>query len=77
MTTTIRLVDERVPEEWSATAQSLVTAMMMGLALLVASLLGGVIVDVWGLTAVYLVGGAAVAIAIGVIFVARQKALVY
>lgn len=73
MTSTIRLVDERVPEEWAATAQSLVTAMMMGLALLVASLLGGVVIDAWGITAVYLVGCGTVLLAIMVILGMKKQ----
>jgi predicted MFS family arabinose efflux permease len=45
-------VDERIPEEWSATAQSLMTASMMGVAILVASLVGGMVMEEWGVTAV-------------------------
>jgi PPP family 3-phenylpropionic acid transporter len=73
LTTTIRLVDERVPEEWSATAQSLMTASMMGVAVLVASLVGGAVMDAWGVTAVFRVGSFSIILAMLLVLIARQR----
>jgi PPP family 3-phenylpropionic acid transporter len=73
ITTTIRLVDERVPEEWSATAQSLMTASMMGVAVLVASLVGGAVMDAWGVTAVFRVGSFSIILAMLLVLIARQR----
>jgi PPP family 3-phenylpropionic acid transporter len=73
LTTTIRLVDERVPEEWSATAQSLMTASMMGVAVLVASLVGGAVMDAWGVTAVFRVVSFSIILAMLLVLIARQR----
>ncbi|MCB8945633.1 MAG: MFS transporter [Ardenticatenaceae bacterium] len=73
LTTTIRVVDERVPEEWAATAQSLVTASMMGVAILIASLAGGMVMDVWGVTAVFRVGSFSVMLAMLLVVLARWR----
>jgi PPP family 3-phenylpropionic acid transporter len=71
LTATIRVVDERVPEEWAATAQSLVTASMMGVAILVASLLGGLAMDVWGVTAVFRLGSFSIMVAMLLVLVVQ------
>jgi PPP family 3-phenylpropionic acid transporter len=71
LTTTIRIVDERIPEEWSATAQSLMTASMMGVAILVATLLGGIVMDGWGVTAVFRLGSFSVILAMLLILIVQ------
>jgi PPP family 3-phenylpropionic acid transporter len=44
-TTTVRIINERAPEEWASTAQSFVAVGMFGLAPLIAGPLGGLIHD--------------------------------
>jgi PPP family 3-phenylpropionic acid transporter len=73
LTTTIRLVDERIPEEWSATAQSLMTASMMGVAILVASLVGGMVMEEWGVTAVFRLASFSIMFAMLLILIAKQR----
>jgi PPP family 3-phenylpropionic acid transporter len=73
ITATVRIVDERIPEEWSATAQSLVTASMMGVAILVASLAGGAVMDGWGVTAVFRVGSFSIMLAMLLVLIAKQR----
>jgi PPP family 3-phenylpropionic acid transporter len=75
LTTTIRLVDERIPEEWSATAQSSMTASMMGVAILVASLVGGAVMDGWGVSAVFRVGSFSIMFAMLLVLIAKQRGL--
>jgi len=60
---TIRLTNERAPESWASTVQSILTASAFGLAPLIVSPLGGEIYDRFGPKAVFLgnsllVGGA-------------------
>jgi PPP family 3-phenylpropionic acid transporter len=50
---TIQLVNDRAPDEWSATLQAIVTAGMWGLAPLLAGPLSGVIYDTLGITVVF------------------------
>jgi PPP family 3-phenylpropionic acid transporter len=73
LTATVRIVDERMPDEWAATAQSLVTASMMGVAFLVASLLGGFVLDRWGITAVFQMASFALILAMILILVGRVR----
>ena len=53
---TIRILTDRTPEEWAATAQSLLTVSMMGVAPLVAGPLGGFIHDAVSPRAVFWLG---------------------
>ncbi len=50
---TVRLIDERTPPEWASTVQALMNAGAAGLAPLLASLLGGVLIDLFGPPAIY------------------------
>ncbi len=63
-TTTVRLVNERAPAEWSATAQALVTVGMFGLAPLVAGPLGGWVHDAVGPPAIFIGACAAIGCAV-------------
>ena len=74
LTTTIRVADERVPAIWSSTAQSLVTASMSGLSMLVASIAGGIILDFWGVRAIFIVGTGSILAAMILLEVARRQA---
>ena len=56
ITITIRLVTHRTPAEWAATAQSLLTVCMFGMAPLVAGLFGGWIYDAISPAAVFILG---------------------
>jgi PPP family 3-phenylpropionic acid transporter len=67
---TVRLVDARAPEEWSSTAQAMLSAGIFGVAPLIAGPLGGAIYDSLGVAAVFLVGATAVGLAAVVILVA-------
>lgn len=51
---TVRLIDERTPPEWASTIQAVMNAGAAGLAPLVASLAGGVLVDLFGPRSIYL-----------------------
>jgi PPP family 3-phenylpropionic acid transporter len=53
-TNTIRTINERAPAEWSATAQSLMTVGLFGLAPLIASPLGGIVLDAFGPRAIFI-----------------------
>lgn len=46
--TTVRLVDEQAPAAWAATAQGVLNAVLLGIAPLIATPLGGWIFDVYG-----------------------------
>jgi|WetSurMetagenome_2_1015567.scaffolds.fasta_scaffold36571_3 MFS transporter, PPP family, 3-phenylpropionic acid transporter len=70
ITTTIRLVTERTPEEWASTAQSLLTICLFGLAPLVAGPVGGWIHDAVNPGAVFGLGIFTLALASLVIFLA-------
>jgi PPP family 3-phenylpropionic acid transporter len=50
---TVRLIDERTPPEWASTIQAVMNAGAAGLAPLVASLLGGALIDLFGPRAIY------------------------
>ena len=60
---TVRLVDERTPPEWASTIQALMNAGAGGLAPLAASLLGGVLIDLFGPPAIYVACSIAVGLA--------------
>ncbi len=51
--TTIYLVNERTPDNWAATVQSMINASIFGLSPLLAAAIGGEIYDRWGPSAVY------------------------
>lgn len=50
---TVRLVDERTPPEWASTIQALMNAGAGGLAPLAATLLGGLLIDLFGPPAIF------------------------
>jgi MFS family permease len=62
-TNTVRILNERTPEEWASTAQSLMSVGMFGLAPLVAGPLGGLIHDAFSPGAVFGLGILALALA--------------
>ncbi|MBK9940274.1 MAG: MFS transporter [Kouleothrix sp.] len=51
---TVRMIDERTPPEWASTIQALMNAGAGGLAPLVASLLGGSLLEAFGPRAIYI-----------------------
>jgi PPP family 3-phenylpropionic acid transporter len=61
---TVRLIDERTPPEWTSTIQAVMNAGAAGLAPLVGSLLGGVLIDLFGPRAIYIACLVGVALAI-------------
>jgi PPP family 3-phenylpropionic acid transporter len=68
---TIRLSNERTPDHWASTVQSVITASFFGIAPLMASPLGGEIYDHFGPKAVFLcasllVGGAVVVLSVAI-----------
>ena len=70
LVSSVRLVDELAPAEWASTAQSLRQAVTFGLAALIAGPLGGWLVDMVSLEAVFVASavcvlGAAVVVAAG------------
>lgn len=69
--TTVGLIDEIAPGHWKATAQSVVVAAGWGLGPLLATLVGGVVFDVWGPASVFLVNAGLVAVAI-ILFLATR-----
>ncbi|MEO8289353.1 MAG: MFS transporter [Chloroflexota bacterium] len=68
--TTVRLVADWTPPEWSSTSQGVLSAGMWGLAPLIAGPLGGSVYDAWGAEAVFLLCVAAAAVAALVIVIA-------
>jgi PPP family 3-phenylpropionic acid transporter len=71
--TTVRLVAERAPEAWTATAQAALIAGMFGLAPLIAGPIGGIVFDALGPSAVFVGGSAAVGLAALVLLFATAK----
>ncbi|MEN9937620.1 MAG: hypothetical protein RLZZ387_4199 [Chloroflexota bacterium] len=57
---TVRLVDERAPEEWSSTAQAILVAVTWGLAPLLFGLVAGLVYDSYGVHAVFTMSAVAV-----------------
>lgn len=73
LTMSIVMLTGLTPEEWSAASQSLMTISWMGLAPLVAGPLGGIILDAFGIRAVYGLGLVAVFIAAIIILSASRR----
>ena len=69
-TITVRMITERTPEEWAATAQSLLAVGMFGLAPMVAGPLGGLIHDMISPAAVFGLGVLALGLAAVVLWLA-------
>jgi PPP family 3-phenylpropionic acid transporter len=65
-TNTVRILNERAPDEWSATAQSLMTVGMFGIAPLFSGPLGGLIHDTFSPAAVFVLAIGALALAAGI-----------
>lgn len=72
---TVRLIDSRVPQEWSSTAQSMMYAAMMGLAPLLTSPVAGWIYDTLGPVALFAGGGMIVGLAGVVIMIAAGRGM--
>ena len=68
---TVQAIDERVPEEWSASAQAVMNAAAWGLAPLLAGPLSGVLFDTYGIRAIYVVCTIIVVISTGALFSGR------
>lgn len=66
----VSLLDERAPEAWTSTLQSLMNAATRGLAPLLTVPLGGWLADAMGLPIVFISSGIAALLAVGVLFVA-------
>lgn len=66
----VSLIDERAPEAWTSTLQSLMNAATRGLAPLITTPLGGWLGDALGLPIVFISSGVAALLAVGVLFVA-------
>ncbi|MBN1286112.1 MAG: MFS transporter [Anaerolineae bacterium] len=60
---TVRLIDSRVPQEWSSTAQSMMYAASMGLAPLLASPVAGWVYDTLGSVTLFIGGSVLVGLA--------------
>lgn len=72
-TVTVRLLIERTPDEWAATAQSLLTICWFGLSPLIAGPLGGWIYDAFGPAAVFALGIATLILAALVLWFAHWR----
>ena len=70
---TVRLIDERVPEEWSSTTQAIMQAGAWGLIPLIAAPLSGLVYDLAGGPALFWSGAVLVVLAILVILLASAK----
>ncbi len=66
----VSLIDERAPESWTSTLQSLMNAATRGLAPLITTPLGGLLADSLGLPVIFISSGAAALLAAGVFLVA-------
>lgn len=73
LTVTVRLLIERTPEEWAATAQSLLTVCWFGLSPLLAGPLGGWIHDAVSPAAVFGLAIVSLGLAAVVLWLARRK----
>lgn len=73
--TTVRVINDRVPPEWSSTAQSLTSAVSFGLASLLNGTLGGRVYDVWGPPTLYAISVLVVILAITVLALANARGL--
>lgn len=65
--TTVRLVDEQTPEGWGATAQGVLNAVLLGIAPLIATPIGGWIFDRFGAVWVFTIAALLALLAAGVI----------
>lgn len=72
-TNIVGLVNERAPDEWVTTAQSLRAVAMFGLAPLLAGPLGGLIHDLVSPSAIFGLGSFALGIAVGTMWIAKIK----
>ncbi len=72
---TVRLIDERVPEEWSSTTQAILQAGAWGLIPLIAAPLSGLVYDLAGGPALFWSGAVLVGLAILVILLASARGL--
>jgi MFS family permease len=72
---TVRLIDERVPEEWSSTTQAIMQAGAWGLIPLIAAPLSGLVYDLAGGPALFWSGAVLVGLAILVILLASARGL--
>jgi MFS family permease len=70
---TIRLLDERAPDAWSSTVQSLREIGMSGLAPLIVAPIAGEVYDRFGLDAVFLLAATATGLAAMVLLVAAVR----
>jgi len=66
----VSLIDERAPESWTSTLQSLMNAATRGLAPLITTPLGGWLGDAMGLPIVFISSGIAALLSVAVLFVA-------
>jgi len=66
----VSLIDERAPESWTSTLQSLMNAATRGLAPLITTPLGGLLSDSLGLPVIFIGSGIAALLAAGVFLVA-------
>ena len=73
ITNTIRMVNDRAPAEWSATAQSLISVGMFGIAPLIAGPLGGVILDTVSPQAIFITASSAAGLAALVLALAAAR----
>jgi PPP family 3-phenylpropionic acid transporter len=73
--TTVRVINDRAPPEWSSTAQSLMSAVSFGLASLLGGMLGGRIYDTWGPATLYAGAVFAAILAIVVLALASARGL--
>lgn len=71
----VRLVNDRVPEEWSSTAQAMLGAAMMGLAPLLSSPVGGWVYDTLGPVALFAGATFVVVLAMAMVIVAAARGL--
>ncbi len=71
-TVTIRTINLRAPAEWSATAISLMTVGIFGLAPIIASPLGGLVLDAFGARAIFI--GATLAAGLGAVVLSLSAA---
>ena len=73
---TIRMITHRTPEQWAATAQSLISMSIFGLAPLVASPLGGWINDTFSAGAVFWLGIGTLGLAVLVLVAAVHRKII-
>jgi len=72
-TNIVRVVNERAPKEWRATAQTMRAVAMFGVAQLVAGPVGGVVLDRISPSAIFIIGGISLGMAATLVWVAKQR----